>query len=210
MIPALHGLADPSRIIRDEIAHLQSISSAPVIVAFDGRSGSGKTSLALPIVEHLDAAYIPSDDFYAAEIGDDQWIGMTAVERVRDGINWRRLRAEALEPLVAGRPAEWHPFDFESGPLTDGTYLPSEQLRYVAPKSVVVLDGAYSTRPELADLLDFTVLVSAPEETRNVRLAKREGAAFLAKWHRVWHEAEMYYFSKVRPPSSFDLVVENG
>ncbi len=35
-----------------------------------------------------------------------------ARERV---IDWRRLRAEALEPIATGGVATWHPFDFAIG-----------------------------------------------------------------------------------------------
>jgi len=39
------------------------------------------------------------------------------------------------------------------------------------PKRIVVLDGAYSARPELADVLDLSVLVEAALTTRETRLA---------------------------------------
>ena len=47
-------------------------------------------------------------------------------------------------------------------------------------------------------------------EVRRARLASREEPTFLADWHRRWDSAEWYYFSKVRPPETFDLVVANG
>jgi len=77
--------------------------------------------------------------------------------------------------------------------------------RYPAP--VIVLEGAYSARPELADLIDLTVLVDAPLQLRLARLAAREAPSFLEAWHRRWDDAEAHYFTHVRPPSSFDLVV---
>ena len=30
---------------------------------------------------------------------------------------------------------------------------------------------------------------------------------FLAAWHALWDDAEAFYFTEVRPPSAFDLVV---
>jgi uridine kinase len=74
-------------------------------------------------------------------------------------------------------------------------------VRY--PRPVILIDGAYSSRPELADLLDLTVLVDAPAGTRRARLALREEAGFLERWHSRWDAAETHYFTSVRPPGSF-------
>jgi uridine kinase len=76
------------------------------------------------------------------------------------------------------------------------------------PASVIVLDGAYSARPEISDLIDLTVLVDLPTEERHKRIGQREDdRAFVDAWHARWDAAEDYYFIHVRPPSSFDLVV---
>jgi para-aminobenzoate synthetase len=77
-----------------------------------------------------------------------------------------------------------------------------------APATVLILDGVYSARPELRDLVDLAVLVEAADErVRRRRLLTREGEAFMSAWHALWDEAEDHYFSRVRPRASFDLVV---
>src|SRR5712692_2227086 len=86
----------------------------PLLVALDGGSGSGKSTLALLIAKELNAALIQSDDFYAAEISNAEWEARTPEQKAADAVNWRRLRAEAIEPLLAGKPAKWHTFDFET------------------------------------------------------------------------------------------------
>lgn len=50
-------------------------------------------------------------------------------------------------------------------------------------------------------------LLVASSPVRRARLAAREEAAFLAAWHERWGAAEAAYFTYVRPPESFDLVV---
>ncbi|MEM7118795.1 MAG: zeta toxin family protein [Chloroflexota bacterium] len=182
----------------------------PLLVAIDGGSGSGKSTLAALVAQEIDAVVVPGDDFYAAHTPDAAWDSYTAAERARDCINWRRLRAEALEPLLSGQTARWHPFDFATGPNPDGTYNLASTTIERHPKSVILLDGAYSARPELADLVTLSVLINVPTAERHARLAKREPPDFLATWHRRWDPAEAYYFSQVCPPSSFDLVIENG
>lgn len=181
--------------------------TTPILVALDGGSGSGKSTLAWMLVERLGAALVQSDDFYAANIPDAEWDSRSPQARAADVIDWRRLRTEALEPLLAGEVARWHPFDFDAGPRPDGTYAMSTAFVERQPAPIIVLDGAYSARPELADLIDLSVLVDVPIEVRHQRLTAREEKAFLEAWHSRWDAAEEYYFTEVRPPASFDLIV---
>jgi uridine kinase len=187
------------------LLRLQS-GARPFIIAIDGGSGAGKSTLAVQIAQVLNAALVQSDDFYSAHIPDAEWDRRTPEERYDDVIDWRRLRTEVLLPLRAGQTARWHPFDF-AHPRADGTYPPSSEVVERGPADVIVLDGAYSTRPELLDLIDLTMLIDVPVSIRHARLAAREDAAFLTAWHARWDAVEAYYFSQVRPTAVFDLVI---
>lgn len=185
-------------------------SDRPVLVAIDGGSGSGKSTLAAAVAAALNAPIVPSDDFFAAGITDAEWDALSPSERAEAAIDWRRMRAEALEPLLVGRIASWHPFDFAAGTRPDGTYPMATDVETREPAPVIVLEGAYSTRPELADLIDLTILVDISTEERHRRLGDREEKSFREAWHARWDGAEDHYFSQVRPPSSFDIVVTHG
>jgi uridine kinase len=178
----------------------------PVVVAIDGASGAGKSSLASAVAGIIVATVVPSDDFFATGIPSAAWDRRSPADRVRDAIDWRRLRQEALEPLLAGEPARWKAFDF-TAQRPDGSYPVASEFTECAAAPVILLDGAYSSRPELADLISLSVLVEVSAGVREARLRAREEAAFLREWHERWDAAEAYYFEKVRPRSSFDLVV---
>jgi len=195
-------------VIVGRIAPLMAGRHTPLLVAIDGASGSGKSTIADMIVEATGATLIHSDDFYAGQTSDAAWDARTPEARAADVIDWRRLRAEALEPLLAGRAAVWNTFDFER-PRADGTYPLKERPTRCEPAALIVMEGVYSSRPELADIIDLSVLVDSPIEVRHGRLARRENDEFLRHWHERWDAAEEYYFSSVRPKSSFDLVVTN-
>lgn len=182
--------------------------SRPLLVAIDGHSGSGKSELAAQVAERLDAVVVPTDDFYASDVTDADWAARSPAERVADVIDWRRLRAEAVEPLIAGRTASWLPFGFESK-RPDGTFPRSTTQVTLEPAAVVILDGAYSSRPELADLIDLSVFVDVQPAERHRRLVERDGGPYTDAWEERWKPAEDYYFTALRPPSSFDLVLVN-
>ena len=179
----------------------------PLVVAIDGRSGTGKSTLASRVAKETDAAVVLLDDFFAASIPNADWDRMSVEERGANVFDWGRIRSEAIMPLLAGKAARWHPFDFESGQRADGTYGMKTKAKEVEPASVIVVDGAYSAGPQLTDLVGLTVLVELSEEERWARLARREEAEFLAQWHARWTAVEDFYFSNVRSRSSFDLIV---
>ena len=195
--------------IRRSLAQQLESRGAPLVVAIDGRSGAGKSTIATQLAAVMPATVIPTDDFFAAELTTADWNARSPSERARDAIDWRRLRRLALEPLCAGRAAVWHPFDFAAGEHDDGSYaFASESVRR-EPSPLIILDGAYSSRPELADLVDCVILVDAPAATRRERLVLREAPDFLEAWHTRWDAAEDYYFTEVRPRESFNIVVDS-
>ena len=124
---------------------------------------------------------VQADDFFSSHRTGAEWDACSAAEKAALAIDWRRLRAEALEPLRAGRVASWHPFDFAAYDYATGSGL-ATQVVTRSPTRVIVLDGIYSCRPELDDLIDLSVLVEAPAVVRHYRHNERE-ATDEAEWH---------------------------
>ncbi len=174
---------------------------SPLLVALDGRSGVGKSTLAQFIAQEVGGVVVQGDDFFAGG-PDGEWDARSVEAKVADCIDWRRLRKEVLEPLLAGQPASWHPFDFISGIGL------SEEVKHCKPAAVIILDGAYSCRPELADIVDLSVLIEmSDDKLRRERLLNREGHDFMTAWHLRWNAAEDHYFTEVVHRSRFDLIL---
>ncbi len=204
--PVTAGDAGADVILYDRIRALQAASKAPapVLVALDGRSGVGKSTLASQVATEIGAAalVIDGDDFYCG--GDDAyWDALGPAEKVDLVIDWRRQRT-LLGCLRRGEPATWRPYDWDA----DDGRLAAEIT--AGPAGVVILDGAYSARPELADLFSLRGLLDAPRHVRRARLLQREGAYYRAAWEARWSEAEDYYFERLMPPSAFDLVLDGS
>ena len=86
--------------------------AGPFVVALDGGSGVGKSTLAVAVAAEFGASVVHTDDFFASYWTGAEWDARTAAEKADLAIDWQRLRTQALEPLRAGRVASWHPFDF--------------------------------------------------------------------------------------------------
>jgi uridine kinase len=159
-----------------------------LVVAVDGHGGAGKTTIAGAAARAADAALVHTDDFFTPA-------GPGApLDRYYD---WRRIRAEALEPLRAGRAVRFARFDWDAGHGFDGQVA-------VEPAHVILLEGVFAAAPQLADLVDRTVLVDtpAPERLRRLRARIPED-----EWDEAWLAAEREYFGRIRPPRSFALIV---
>lgn len=72
----------------------------------------------------------------------------------------------------------------------------------------MILEGEYSARPELSDLLDLRVLLHTPPHIRRRQLLEREGEDFRADWEARWSRAEDHYFGMTMPAGNFDVVLD--
>lgn len=184
-----------------------------VLVAVDGASGAGKSTLVAKAVARLNrdrtrAAVICGDDFYVGGTAA-RWDRRSARSKASRVIDWARQRSVLLELRRSG-VAVWYPFDWNSDDWDREPPPLAEQPTITRAAEIVILEGAYSGRPELADLLDARVLVQAPQDVRRARIAAREGDAYDADWSARWSEAEAGYFGEVVSPADFDLVLDNG
>ncbi len=207
---SLVALAEPLvELISAELAN----RSEPLFVALDGRSGSGKSTLAAVVAQMagVDEAGTPlvtvieGDQFYAGGSAAT-WDSRSPEQKVVGVIDWRRQR-QVLEALRRDRFAAWHEFDWDSYDWDSDRSPLAPELVGCAVTPVVILEGAYSARPELADLLDRRVLLDVPADVRRARLIHREGEGHRADWEQRWAEAEDLYFGQVLRPEDIDLVI---
>jgi uridine kinase len=203
-----------SEPIRQLIARIDAevaVRPWPLIVSIDGRSGAGKSTLARAAeqvlaerspkgAEQAAVTVVEGDDFYAGGDGA-YWDAMTAEQKAANGMDWRRQRSLLID-LRARRPGRWYPFDWEA---FDGR-LATEPLT-CRPSRVVMLEGAYTARPELTPLIDLRVLLDTPLEVSERQLRAREGDGYSQEWEARWRSAEDHYFGAVMPNDRFDLVL---
>ena len=194
----------PAEVIKDAIRALQVGDTGRVIVvALDGHSGAGKTTLATTIAETLDAAVLHGDDFYR-DMPDDDRAQLSPAQGVDQYFDWQRLGTEALTKLVRRERAQFRPFNWTVGSgLTDAAVN-------VVPSDIVVVEGVYCARPEFDDLIDLKVLVEVAQGERETRRALRPRTVSRDEpqaWDTRWDAAERLYFKSIRPRDAFDIIV---
>lgn len=173
--------------------------SSPLLIAVDGHSAAGKSTFARQLVQTLDAALVPGDDFYQLMEPEERF-QLGPAEGAERYYDWERMRDQVLKPLHEGRAARYRPYDWERDTLE------SREIT-ITPRPMVVAKGLFVSRPEFDSLNSLTVLVVADPDVRRQRQLDRADAS--AAWLRRWDAAERWYFDRVRPPEHFDVIV-NG
>lgn len=121
-----------------------------MVVGIDGRSGAGKSTSARELAVHIPwpVAIVEGDDFYS-DVADEEGTVLTPEEGYEQYFDWRRLKSQVLEPLREGTSTlRYQQYDREQ--VTMGGWVE------IMKPAVVIVEGVYTLRPQLQDLLDVT------------------------------------------------------
>lgn len=156
------------------------------VIAIDGRSGSGKTSLALDLADHLDAPILHLERLYPG------WHGLAQTPEM--------VRA-LLASLAIGESGQARQWDWDAD--RPGRWL------VVRPTPELIIEGVGAGATVLRPFLSHLVWLDAPAPERRRRALSRDGATF-EPWWDVWAEQEEAYLLSDRTPEAADLVVSTG
>jgi uridine kinase len=166
-------------------------------IAIDGAGGAGKSTLARGVAAALPSvSIIRVDDFYRPLHGDVR-AAADPEYGYRNYFDWERLRDDALIPLRAGKVARFQRLDWVTARLADWVT--------VAPAGVVLLEGVYSSRPELRAHLDLAIFIETPRDMRKQRMLARGQSP--TGWIEAWMAAEDWYLEHLKPAEQADLVL---
>ena len=186
----------PESLISILAAALAQKPTKPLVLALDGRCGSGKTTLADGLARQFPASIVlHTDDFY-----------LPPTQRVRGwektpcaNMDLIRLRDEALRPAYEGQPVLYRAYSCRAG-----AYQPVQEL---AAPPLVILEGSYSHHPLLAGYETLQVFVTCSKEEQTRRLQAREGERY-ANFAARWIPLEEGYFAQYRIEETTDLAMD--
>jgi uridine kinase len=161
------------------------VTGRTVLIAVDGRAGSGKTTLADDIAGAVAKAVVVHIDDFAGPLVPE-W-------------DWPRFRVQVLDPLLAGRPARYQRWEWNRDEPAEWHDIPAG--------GVLVVEGVSCTRAELAAPWDLQIWVDASREVRLQRAVERDGEQMLPHWLDVWMPSEEAYIARERPQERVDLLV---
>ena len=96
------------------------------------------------------------DDFYlpSAKIVNEN----PTNKSIGADFDWKRLLKEVLNPISNGLEGRYKRYDWEKDSLVGSHIVPAG--------GIVIIEGVYATRQELAGMYDLKIWVNCPRETR--------------------------------------------
>ncbi|HDR8183964.1 TPA: uridine kinase [Bacillus thuringiensis] len=182
-----------------EQIRVKSVKQSLLIIGVDGCGGAGKSTLANKIkskfstvtIVHMDDFYLPSSQIIN-EHPTNKSIGAD--------FDWKRLLQEVLDPISNGIEGCYKRYDWETDSLAETHTVPAI--------GIVIIEGVYATRQELAEMYDLKIWVNCPRETRIKRGIARDGAAARDMWENNWMVAEDMYVESHKPHEFADFIID--
>lgn len=181
------------RVISDKYVKFLSLfaeidrlmANGSLIVAIEGGSASGKTTLASILAGIYDCNVFHMDDFF---LRPEQRTPERFSE-IGGNVDRERFLSEVLVPLKKGETVCYRPFDCARWAL-------GEPIT-VAPKKLTVIEGAYSMHPELEGYYDHSVFLDIDADHQRERVLKRN-PALADRFFGEWIPLENRYFGATR------------
>ncbi len=166
-----------------------------VLVAIDGGSASGKTTLGELLQSVYACPVFHMDDFF---LRPEQ----RTPERFSEpggNVDRERFLSEVLLPLREGKAGDYRRFDCKTF-----TIAPP---RRIEPGRLNIIEGAYAMHPDLAPYYDLTVFLAVSAEKQRERILKRNAPAQAELFFNRWIPFEQRYFAALNVPERCDLTI---
>ena len=166
-----------------------------VIIAVDGGSASGKTTLSKILEDVYVCTVFHMDDFFLQK-------HQRTPERLAEiggNVDRERFLTQVLEPLSRGEDIAYRRFDCSSMSLTDKVNI--------IPERLVIVEGAYSMHPDLEGYYDFSVFLDIAPGLQRERILKRNTAEKAQRFFDEWIPLENAYFEKTDIKQRCDTVI---
>jgi len=185
MRPEFHEL-NPTSIaeVVERISTLGPRLGECVLIAIDGRSCSGKTTLAAELEEALGATVVHLEYLYHGWDGLESGI-KTAVSHV-------------LEPISRGETATVPQWDWHTGGW-------GHSIEVAAP-ALLILEGVGAASASVREYASLSIWLDVPEADRRARAQARDWDTFADHWDG-WAAQEERLFTHEQLPGRADVVL---
>jgi len=166
-----------------------------LVVGIDGNSAAGKTTLAQCLSELYECEVIHMDDFFLPP-------SLRTEERLAEAggnVHYERFLEETAKGIQSGRDFSYRTFSCKQMDYTGNCVISGRKM--------LVVEGAYSMRPEFRELYDFKVFMKLPLEKQLERIRKRNGEEQCEIFRTRWIPMENNYFEVFQVEASCDFII---
>ncbi len=167
-----------------------------IIVAIDGRCGSGKTTLAARLQKDLRCAVYHMDDFFPRPEQRTE----ERLSRPGENVDHERFLEEVLLPLHGTQPVTFRPYLCARQQLGEPVTI--------APNPLTIVEGSYSCHPALWAHYDLRVFLTVAPEEQMRRIEKRNGPEKAVMFAQRWIPFEEQYFKAFDLQARCDIALQ--
>lgn len=168
-----------------------------LIIAIDGPSGGGKTTLSKQLGKYLKADIYHLDDFFLP----NKMKTKRRLKQIGANFHYERFIKEVLLPIKANLPFEYRKYNCQTN-----TY---ELTKATNEANIIIIEGVYSMHPLLITHYDLLIFVDIDEIKQKKRLRNRSNDAIYQKFINQWLPLEERYFTHYQIKAKADLII-NG
>lgn len=174
---------------------IDGLGDKDLIVAIEGGSASGKTTLASILEEVYGASVFHMDDFFLRP----EQRTPERLSEVGGNVDRERFISEVLTPLKKNGIVRYRPFD--CGKMSLGKTVE------VKPKRLTVVEGVYSMHPKFERYYDLSVYLDIDKEYQKARILRRNSEEHAKRFFEEWIPLEDVYFTEHGIKGSSDVVI---
>lgn len=158
-----------------------------LLIAIDGRGGSGKSTLSKQLKQALkDVTIVHLDDFAYPETPRD------------------RLLKQVILPIKANEIAKYQRYDWGTKQLAE--------WHEIIPGGIVIIEGVSTLHNVLNEYFDFRIWIECPPEVGFQRGLHRDKSVYKAdttnEWLNKWMPEEKKYVEEHKPQEKADYIVD--
>lgn len=169
-------------MVQTILQKINSINSTNMLIAIDGRCGSGKTTLANNLQKELNCNVIHMDEFFLRP----EQVTEQRLAQAGGNVDYERFYQEVLTPLKSGKAFSYRPYDCHSQTFLDAVFIPQ------CP--ITIIEGSYSCHPTLQNDYDLKIFLSVDPNKQIERIKKRNGEKAVQSFVKKWIPLEEFYF----------------
>ncbi len=170
--------------------------SQPLLIAIEGSSASGKTTLSNILKQVYDCNVFHMDDFF---LQPHQRTEQRLAE-IGGNVDYERFDTEVMQPLCRQKDVTYQKFDCSSFTLQPPVTVPYKRINFI--------EGAYSMHPTFAEHYNLSVFLDIDPILQKKRIQKRNIPFLQEKFFNIWIPMEQRYFSATEIKTRCDLIVE--
>ncbi len=166
-----------------------------VILAVEGGSASGKSTLSEVLSSVYDCNVFHTDDFFLRP----EQRTPERFKEVGGNLDRERFYDEVIKSLVKNETVNYRPFDCSLQALGNTVSI--------TPKKLTIVEGVYSMHPSFGKYYNLSVFLDIAPDFQKKRIEKRNSPALAKRFFEEWIPLENTYFEKTGIKSRTHLVI---